>query len=55
VAERGAVAAERPPQKPVGWPRRPPLLSGHRARGRGGDTREHVDMGAPLRGHGRAI
>ena len=42
--------------KPVGGPRRPLLLSGGRARERGGGTRERsIDMGAPLRGHGRAI
>jgi hypothetical protein len=29
--------------------------SGGRARERGGGTRERIDMGAPLRGHGRAI
>lgn len=30
-------------------------FSGGRARDRGGGTRERIDMGAPLRGHGRTI
>jgi hypothetical protein len=41
--------------KPVGRQRRPLLLSGDRARERGGGTRERFDMGAPLRGHGRTV
>ena len=39
----------------VGGQRRPLLLSGGRARERGGGTRERFDMGAPLRGHGRTV